>query len=288
MSDQPDTLAASEQGEEQPARGGPAFLAFVGGFIVPGLGFMFCGRFRLAVLAAFVPFLILGVFGWSRIVLTPIGYLVTGGTAIAVLIGIASYAARLVWLTYEPGFIGRRWRSIVGLSVLLLVILNVIYEFRGLILGWETFRSPASSMADTLQEGDHFLADTWAYRNSVPSYGDIVVFTHPENGAKYVKRVVGLPGERFRVVDGIAVRDGVAMEEPWADFRNSPPRPYGTYLDVEIPEGYFYVMGDNRNNSMDSRIFGPIAAEALNGRVIHRFFPTQYVFPNLQETTVIE
>ncbi len=273
-------MEEAEQAEPINSPGGPAFLAFAGNVLVPGLGFMLAGRLRLAVMAALAPLCVLAVIGWSRVVMTPIGYWVALGTAFTLVAGLAIYAARLVWRTYEPGSIGRRWKSIVIFAVSVIVFTNVIFEFRGSILGFQTFSIPAASMANTLNKGDFFLIDTTAYRNSEPEFGDIVVFIAPETGVSFVRRVVGLSGEHLRIVDGIVVRDGVEMNEPWVNFDSRPPRQYGDHLDVEIPEGHYFVLGDSRNNSTDSRIFGTIPADAIQGRAVHRFFPTFSVFPD--------
>ncbi len=273
-------MTEAEEIERKTSPGGLAFAAFVGNVLVPGLGFMLSGRTRLALFAALAPVLILLAFGWSRLVMTPIGYWVAIATAIIVIAGLATYAARLVWRAYEPGSIHRRRWRIALFAVGVIVMSNLVFEYRGSILGYLTYRIPASSMANTLNEGDFFLADTRAYRNAEPEFGDIVVFTSPESGVNFVKRVVGLPGEHLAIVGGIAVRDGIEMTEPWANFESRPPREYGTYLDLEIPEGHYFVLGDSRNNSMDSRVFGPIPADAIDGKAVHRFFPDFHVFPD--------
>lgn len=160
-----------------------------------------------------------------------------------------------------------------------------------------TYFIPSVSMVPTLQIGDVLLADEIAYRLHSPQDGDVAIFTPPvpSHGDEFVKRVIGTPGDRIRIADGVVYRNGIALREP---YENQPPRydlrveRYGIYVDGvaldthdanvpprsrwqapdRIPDGFYLMLGDNRNYSDDSHVWGfaqtsgTFAAGPLTGR----------------------
>jgi len=109
--------------------------------------------------------------------------------------------------------------------------------------------------------------------------GDIIVFSRPpgetlEPGVNdLVKRVIGLPGETISGQDGQVFINGKALPEPWL------PKGVvtGNFSPVKIPKGYYFVMGDNRGFSSDSRVFGPISGSLIVGRVVMRIWPLSHI-----------
>jgi signal peptidase I len=144
-----------------------------------------------------------------------------------------------------------------------------------------TFYIPSVSMVPTLGIGDVLLVDEMAYRFGKPQPQDVAVFMPPveSDGDEYVKRVVGVPGDTIRISDGIVYRNGTALREP---YENQPPKydleikHYDIYVDGRpldpqkadippkamwqspdrIPEGFYFMLGDNRNYSVDSHVWG--------------------------------
>lgn len=108
---------------------------------------------------------------------------------------------------------------------------------------------PTGSMKDTIQEGDRLIGWRIAYLFSDPKRGDIVIFPNPDNEeVKYIKRVIGLPGETIEIVDGVLYIDGEVYEE---DYIKEPMTgSFGPYM---VPEDSYFMMGDNRNHSSDAR-----------------------------------
>lgn len=110
---------------------------------------------------------------------------------------------------------------------------------------------PSGSMENTLMVGDRLIGNRLAYLFSSPKRGDIIMFDFPDDETKlYVKRVIGLPGEHVEIRDGLVYINysETPLEE---DYLKEPPNSFfGTY---DVPEGCYFVMGDNRNNSTDSR-----------------------------------
>jgi signal peptidase I len=114
-----------------------------------------------------------------------------------------------------------------------------------------TFYIPSGSMEPTLQIHDVLLVNEFEYRFSKPHRGDIVVFPPPiPSSNDFIKRVVGAPGDQLRIHAGVVYRNGVALNEPYI-----PPKDKWQAPD-RIPDGCYFMMGDNRNNSEDSHIWG--------------------------------
>ena len=130
---------------------------------------------------------------------------------------------------------------------------------------------PTESMVPTLLVGDRVFANQFIYRFTEPERGDIVVFEDVEGREDYlIKRVVAVAGDRVRVVNGVLKVNGETQDEPYVE----PQFPDGSIYGPErLPEGYVFVMGDNRGNSADSRVFGLLPVENIEGEAFVRFWP---------------
>jgi signal peptidase I len=123
------------------------------------------------------------------------------------------------------------------------------------------------SMFPTLNDGDRHLVNYWRYHLYPPGRGDIVVIQDPVSGTKSVKRIVGLPGETLRFTqDGITV-DGALLTEPYLPAGMSPVSIPMAMQSARIPSNHYFVAGDNRPVSEDSRYYGPIPRRAILGMV---------------------
>ena len=130
---------------------------------------------------------------------------------------------------------------------------------------------PTESMVPTLEVGDRVFANKFIYRFAEPERGDIVVFEDVEGGEEdLIKRVVAVAGDRVRVVNGVLRVNGETQGEPYVE----PQLPDGSVYGPEmLPKGYVFVMGDNRGNSADSRVFGLLPVENIEGEAFLRFWP---------------
>lgn len=162
------------------------------------------------------------------------------------------------------------WIAIVaGALVVALVVKTFLIQ---------AFFIPSLSMYDTLDKGDRVLVNKLSYRLHEIRRGDIIVFERPEgvpdNGIKdLIKRVIGLPGETIEARDGRVFVDGKRIEEGY--LANGVTT---VNLDRQtIPEDHVFVMGDNRGNSEDSRVFGPISDELVVGRAFVLVWPINQV-----------
>ncbi|HLA81509.1 MAG TPA: signal peptidase I [Thermoleophilia bacterium] len=126
------------------------------------------------------------------------------------------------------------------------------------------------SMQPTLQEGDRILINRLIYHFHDPRSGDVIVFHSPMiEGEDLVKRVVAVAGDRVSVHDGALYVNGARKDEPYL----LEQRFSGSHPDTVIPPGQVFVMGDNRNNSGDSRLFGPIDIDSIIGSAFVIYWP---------------
>jgi signal peptidase I len=144
---------------------------------------------------------------------------------------------------------------------------------------------PTVSMRHTLETGDRVITNKLAYRFSNPQRGDIVVFFPPQKSGKphtrFIKRIIGLPGETIEVKDGRVIigeptgeEDGRTIyqeTELIEDYILEAPR--SDYPRTVIPEDSYFVMGDNRNKSTDSRVWDFVSRDRILGKSICRFWP---------------
>lgn len=141
---------------------------------------------------------------------------------------------------------------------------------------------PSESMVPTLQLGDRLVVEKISPHLHAPHYGDIIVFNPPpqlqavgfRGNEAFIKRVIGLPGDRIAIQDHQVYRNGEPLTETYVA---EAPR-YG-FPDYTIPPGYLWVMGDNRNNSNDSHVWGPLPLQNVMGRAIWRFWPLNHFGP---------
>ena len=139
---------------------------------------------------------------------------------------------------------------------------------------------PTGSMENTIQVDDHILGFQLAYLFSEPERGDVVIFPYPDDPSViYVKRIIGLPEETVEIKDGAVYIDGVALEE---DYLKEEMR--GTYGPYEVPEGCYFMLGDNRNSSADSRRWTNtfLKKEDIIAKVLFRYSPDFYWFPDVE------
>jgi signal peptidase I len=178
----------------------------------------------------------------------------------------------------------------------------------------DQYRVPSESMVPTIQIGDHIAVNKMAYDLKIPftnhriakiaepARGDIVVFTWPgDHKATFVKRLVGLPGDHLHIEDGFLTINGQKVEGSLDEtqiLNRSASEPTVTYtetlgdhhisvqripwmarkqsLDIDVPEDHYFFMGDNRDNSADSRSWGFVSREALKGRALGTLWNIQF------------
>lgn len=128
-----------------------------------------------------------------------------------------------------------------------------------------------SSMTPGIEDGDRILVEPWSYMIGDVERGDVVVLRYPlDPRVDYIKRIIGLPGDHVRLARGRVWVNGVKLEEPYVDARDT-----GSTTSLVVEDGHYYVLGDNRPRSSDSRDFGLVPDELIRGRVDVRLWPPQ-------------
>jgi signal peptidase I len=167
---------------------------------------------------------------------------------------------------------GRRLRNLVEWVAIVVGALAVALVVKTFLV--QAFFIPSLSMYPTLDEGDRVLVNKLSYKLHDVNRGDLVVFERPPGSPEsdikdLIKRVIGLPGETIEAREGVVYIDGQELEEPYlvaGVTTDDLPR-------QEIPDGHIWVMGDNRTNSADSRVFGPIDEDTIVGRAFLKVWP---------------
>ncbi len=182
----------------------------------------------------------------------------------------------------------RSYRTIIEWAVIVMAVLLCTVVLRTYVV--QSFSIPSLSMAPTLQVGDRIIVNKLSYDLHGVHRGDVVVFARPpledQQYADLVKRVIGLPGETISSRGCQVLINGKVLSEPWL-----PPGPasctttlpgdahpqFNLPGPVKIPPGEYFVMGDNRTNSEDSRFFGPIPQSLIVGRAVAVVWPLGHV-----------
>ena len=161
-------------------------------------------------------------------------------------------------------------RRLAEYGIILVVAFVVVFGvLRPFVV--KSFWIPSESMVPTLEVGDRIFVNRFIYRFFEPERGDIVVFDSLETDDELIKRVVAVPGDRVRVRNGILRVNGDFPDEPYAVPVVFPDG--SDFGPTRVPEGEVFVMGDNRPNSHDSRFFGPVPTENIQGEAFFRFWP---------------
>ncbi len=142
------------------------------------------------------------------------------------------------------------------------------------LLSVTRFTVEGDSMRPGLGSGHHLLVSRLAYRRSPPSRGEVIVLHDPgQPGVRCIKRIIGLPGEHLRMNKGHVFIDGRALEEPYVEGKDHADSPSPNQW--ILADDQYFVLGDRRHDSRDSRSFGPIQRGHIIGKVWIRYWPPE-------------
>ncbi|MGD8922017.1 MAG: signal peptidase I [Candidatus Zixiibacteriota bacterium] len=275
MEDQNIAADAENQADKKRSRS-RAWLAALLALIMPGLGHLYLGlpvSAAIILVAALVlanlliTIIIFSGWGWLALFLSG---LVVAGFIVGQIVHAALRARRLQFR-----------RNVVPWYALAVVAVAWLWFGVGLIPIYGNYRSysiTVSSMEHTLHKGDYIMADLNAYRTAEVKRGDVIIFVFPlDLETKYLKRCVGLPGDTIEIIDKMVFINGQEENAPatltYVDSLTRPRRTdgsnsrdnFGPYV---VPAGEYFVLGDSRDNSSDSRFWGTVPEENIFGKAI--------------------
>src|SRR6202171_2036035 len=157
----------------------------------------------------------------------------------------------------------------IGLALVIIVFL------------YQPVKVEGTSMAPLLSDQERIFINKFVYRFESIHRGDVVVFWYPLDRSKsFIKRVIALPGETVSIRQGVVTVNGQVVPEPYAPPQYEDASDYGP---VRVPKDSYFVMGDHRISSNDSRVFGPVASRFIYGRAVFAYWPVDH-FGSLSTT----
>ena len=174
-------------------------------------------------------------------------------------------------------------RTLIEFAIALGIAMGLTWALKTYVI--EPYEVPTGSMESTIMIGDKLLAEKISLYFNPVQPGDIVVFADVVlQGRVLVKRVIAVGGQTIDLVDGHVVIDGARLYEPY--LHGVSTNPLGVHFEgmqidypYTVPDGYLWVMGDNRGNSADSRYFGPVLESSVYGRAFMVFWPLPDIGP---------
>ncbi len=174
-----------------------------------------------------------------------------------------------------------RWQTVLKEYAEALIIAFILaFLIRSFVI--QAFKIPSGSMLQTLQIGDHLLVNKFIYglripftdifitRFSDPEFQDIIVFEFPKDPSKdFIKRIIGTPGDVLEMRNKVLYRNGKKVDEPYVQHVEHGYRPdRDTFAKITVPKDKYFVMGDNRDQSYDSRFWGFVDRDKIEGKAM--------------------
>lgn len=167
---------------------------------------------------------------------------------------------------------GKAIKKFIVDSLEILLLIGAIFLFANIFLG-QLLIVTGNSMAPTLLDKEQILGEKMSLNFKNPKRGEIVIFRHPEEKILVIKRIVGLPNETFEIKQGKIFTNGQKLEEPYARGETSGGSSLKAGTRYQIPSGSYVVLGDNRQNSMDSRTWGFLSETNIVARAVLVYYP---------------
>lgn len=160
-------------------------------------------------------------------------------------------------------------------EILKIVLLAVIIVLPIRYFLFQPFIVSGQSMEPNFEKGDYLIVDELSFRLRAPKRGEVIVFKYPFNPRqRYIKRIIGLPGEEVKIEDGVVKINGKVLDEK--EYLPPEIKTEG-FLEVKLRENEYFVLGDNRAASYDSRRWGPLPKRFIIGRVVLRLWPIKAI-----------
>lgn len=243
----------------------------------PGAGFLYAGYWHLALFT--FGFLFVGIIfiGGSRFILSEHGlfaiFLLIVATYVLSTI-VAFFLARKENVSHtKQKYNSQRWYIYVVFIVISIWCAVLLLQHRTSFLGYSVYLLPSKSMASTLLPRDYIMVDTWIYQQQAPQRGDIVTFRYaPKPQSLFIKRIIAVEGDWVKIERGRVILNGKLLAEPYVLAENNSKTVRKRYREWIVPKGYYFVLGDNRDASNDSRYWGFLKREAIQGKAMSVWF----------------
>ncbi|OGE27072.1 signal peptidase I [Candidatus Daviesbacteria bacterium RIFCSPHIGHO2_02_FULL_41_14] len=177
--------------------------------------------------------------------------------------------------TFEDQSFGSKLKSnVIELIEFVAIMAAILVVIRFFVA--EPHKVSGSSMVPNFHDKDYIITNKLAVKLGELQRGQVIILTNPRNNDQvFIKRIIGLPGERIKLQDGLVYLNNKSLQEPY--LATDLKTPGESFLqdgeEVVVPNGQYFVMGDNRGASSDSREFGPITKELIIGQAFFRYWP---------------
>ena len=260
------------------------FIALLLSMLAPGLGQIYNTELKKGIVLQ----VLVQLAGIALYIITPniLKYLIVFSILIILLLSIA--VGFHVYAMVDGYRVAKQKDSVQlraynkwYIYVLILALFWGIGACNGKLSGWKPYKMVGSSMEPTLLNGDRLLVKTNAYSSKVqPKRGDVIVFVFPEDTSKdFMKRVIAIPGDKVEIRDRVIILNGKPLVEEYVNFTGDNNTIVGDAVrkmdnmpEKLIPDNKYYVLGDNRDKSYDSRLWGFVDQNALIGKAILIYF----------------
>ena len=274
-----------------------ALLVVLFSLVSPGMGHLYAGKWQQAIAIPFVFLTIPALLGWTGLIFLSQGMFVLLFLMVVFYLLVITSAVIHARNTDSHNLNrSQRWYLYIIFLVGAGIVNSALVDYRGKLFAYETFHIPAASMLPNLLIGDYIIVDTYAYANKQAEVGDVVVFEYPrDRSVAYIKRVIGKGGDHLVYNDKQLYINGEEVKRELVGPYQAPVTNGKMVLYTElmagnkytvaymsdrpamnaeyiVPEGHYFVMGDNRDNSNDSRYWGVFPDAYLKGKAMYIWF----------------
>jgi signal peptidase I len=243
-------------------------------FLVPGLGQLYNAQPKKAVVIYLLSLSLFPILALTTMAFTFHGamfFLLVGATLLVfVIIDAAKNANRLGIMTLRKY---NRWGIYVCIFFVHAFLITPLVE-HFFPRPFKAYQMPTGGMMPTLQVGDHLIADLTYYAKHKPQRGDVPVFIFPEDKSKdFIQRIIGLPGETVEIRNKKVLINGQELSEPWQVLLNkNSVGAQDNFGPKVVPLGGYFLLGDNRDHSYDSRFWGFVDSSLIKGKALYLYW----------------